>query len=1226
MASSLNGQGSRRRVVLRRWRSSVAVSVLALIATGVGLPTQSASAFDITQPTVVSDDPVTWTPQVMDGSVHALAMAGNTLVAGGTFTAVQDSHRIQPPVSRANLFAADATTGDINTTFTPTTNGQVEVIVAAPDGQSVYIGGAFNQVNGIATYNLAKIRLSDGSLDPTFKPKRLDGRVFTMQLANNKLYIGGSFTKVGAVSIGRLAALNPITGVTDTAFNVPFAGTHRQGTTSVQKFDITPDGTRMIVIGNFVTVGGLDRDQAAMLDLTGVPSVANWETDRYKSACSSSFNSYMHDVQFSPDGAYFVIGTTGAYFANTLCDGSARWETGATGSGLQPTWINLTGGDTIWSVAITGTAVYLGGHFRWQNNPIAANRPGPGAISRRGLAALDPNTGLPLDWDPTRELGQGVFDMLPTPQGLWIGHDTDLVANEVHSKLAFFPLAGGHSVPNPGAGSLPSTVYQIGQTGNQVGTRIIHRINVGGPSVKATEQGNSGAPDWAADDQNNPSPYHNAGSTTQSTSSSITMTGVPTTTPQNVMKDNRIDPAGDPEMTWSLPVAAGTPVEVRLYFASIDNVASGARIFDVSIDGSWFQTDYDIRSREGNRVAAMKQWETSSDGSIDIAFRHKVGDPTLAAIEVVKTCGAQDVLTPADSITRRSFDGTVVGAPTPVVTTGQAWSQSRGAFMLAGTLYTAWNDGKICSQSFDGTTMGGASPINYMANNFGNDLRNLGGMFYNSNRIFYTVPGQTSLFWRWFTPQSNVIGATAFIATPNITGIDFSIVGGMLLSGNKLYFTQWNNGLLRRIDWNPNTLTPIAGTQVTLSGPGIDGIDWRQQSLTMLSVAGTVADNRAPHATWASNCNQLACAFTSAGSGDPDGTVASYLWDFGDGSTSGLQTPSHTYAVKGTYNVTLTVTDNGALTGSQARPLTVTVPPQPPVASFTTSCVQLTCSVDASASTDADGTISSYAWNFGDSATTSGNPASHTYSAANTYTITLTVTDNSGMTGSTTRQVTVVAPAAAISFLGGNQVNGSGASPSVVVPATVAGGDGLLLMMVGNNSTLPPTTPSGWTQLSSAVKGSNLTTVWRKVASSSDAGTAVTVPVSGAGTGFRSALTVLAYRGTSIVDPISTFASAIEGTTGTTTHVTPTVTVPANNSWVVSLWTDKTSSTTSITPPGTETQRSATCGSDGGRVCLLATDGNAPVAAGTVAGGLTATASAAGTADTMWTIVLAPGS
>ncbi|MBO9625103.1 MAG: PKD domain-containing protein [Microbacterium sp.] len=82
-----------------------------------------------------------------------------------------------------------------------------------------------------------------------------------------------------------------------------------------------------------------------------------------------------------------------------------------------------------------------------------------------------------------------------------------------------------------------------------------------------------------------------------------------------------------------------------------------------------------------------------------------------------------------------------------------------------------------------------------------------------------------------------------------------------------------------------------------------------------------------------------------------------------------------------------------------------------PTASFTTAASGLTANVDASASTDSDGTIASYAWNWGDgSAAGSGVTASHAYGAAGTYTVTLVVTDNAGATGTTTRQVTVTAP------------------------------------------------------------------------------------------------------------------------------------------------------------------------------------------------------------------------
>ncbi|MFZ1286681.1 MAG: PKD domain-containing protein, partial [Candidatus Phosphoribacter sp.] len=83
---------------------------------------------------------------------------------------------------------------------------------------------------------------------------------------------------------------------------------------------------------------------------------------------------------------------------------------------------------------------------------------------------------------------------------------------------------------------------------------------------------------------------------------------------------------------------------------------------------------------------------------------------------------------------------------------------------------------------------------------------------------------------------------------------------------------------------------------------------------------------------------------------------------------------------------------------------------QPPTASFTSSTSGLTASVNASESSDPDGTISGYAWNFGDGATGSGVTASRTYAAAGTYTVTLTVTDNGGATASTTREITVSQP------------------------------------------------------------------------------------------------------------------------------------------------------------------------------------------------------------------------
>ena len=91
-----------------------------------------------------------------------------------------------------------------------------------------------------------------------------------------------------------------------------------------------------------------------------------------------------------PTAATSWVMTTGAYRAGSLCD--------AAGPSQQPTWVDYTGGDTLSSVAVTGTAVYVGGHQHWMNNSVAGDRAGPGAVAREGIAALDPANSLP--WPP----------------------------------------------------------------------------------------------------------------------------------------------------------------------------------------------------------------------------------------------------------------------------------------------------------------------------------------------------------------------------------------------------------------------------------------------------------------------------------------------------------------------------------------------------------------------------------------------------------------------------------------------------------------------------------------------------------------------------------------------------------------------------------------------------------------------------------------------------------
>jgi len=433
----------------------------------LGLLAGPAAGVNVAHSVVVSADPVGTTPNVLDGQVNAIVQVGGKMIAGGTFTQVRRGGG--PILTRNNIFAFDPTTGNIDTAFVPTVNGEVRALEAASDGQSVFVGGAFTSVNGATVNRLTKLSAADGQRVTAFAANA-SGLVRDLELRGGRLFVGGSFGTIKGQSRGRLAVVNETSGNVDPNLDLPFTGTHNGGSTNVFKLDVNPAGSRLVAIGNFTDVAGVARRQVAMLDVAagGPATVANWETSRYADACAGAFDTYMRDVDISPDGSYFVIVTTGAYRANLLCDTAARWETNATGVSLQPTWVSYTGGDTMWSVGVTGTAVYVGGHQRWHNNPFRSNNPGAGAVPREGIAALDPVNGLPFTWNPGRTRGVGVFALYSTTQGLWVGSDTEQLGGEFHARLGMFPTAGGVTPPQQRIGTLDGDLYRLGADGSLV--------------------------------------------------------------------------------------------------------------------------------------------------------------------------------------------------------------------------------------------------------------------------------------------------------------------------------------------------------------------------------------------------------------------------------------------------------------------------------------------------------------------------------------------------------------------------------------------------------------------------------------------------------------------------------------------------------------------------------------------------------------------------------------
>jgi chitodextrinase len=169
-----------------------------------------------------------------------------------------------------------------------------------------------------------------------------------------------------------------------------------------------------------------------------------------------------------------------------------------------------------------------------------------------------------------------------------------------------------------------------------------------------------------------------------------------------------------------------------------------------------------------------------------------------------------------------------------------------------------------------------------------------------------------------------------------------------------------------------------------------------------------VSPNAPPAAVTAFACSGLVCAFDGNGSSDADGAIVAYAWDFGDGTSgtgAGLQ---HEYSQPGTYTATLTVTDDDGAWSRDSATFAVTQPNAPPTAIASHSCAGSLCVLDGGGSSDADGAIVAYAWDFGDGTTASGTSVQHAYARPGIYTVTLSVTDDDGAAGNASTAVALI--------------------------------------------------------------------------------------------------------------------------------------------------------------------------------------------------------------------------
>jgi len=340
-----------------------------------------------------------WNPDANDW-VETLTSDGATIYAGGRFTAIGGTTR--------NHLAAIGTDGGLSN-WNPNANDWVETLTA--DGSTVYVGGSFTSIGGTTRNRLAAIG-TDGGLT-SWNPDA-NNVVQTLAVDGATVYVGGWFTSIGGTTRNHLAAIS-----TDgTLDNWNPDANDRVGTLAV-------DGTTVYVGGSFTSIGGTTRNHLAATGTDG--TLASWNpdaNDRVKTLAVDDSTVYV-------GGSFSSIGgTTRNHLAAIGTDGAlASWNPDA---GL---WVN--------TLAVDGSMVYVGGKFR-----------SIGDTSRSNLAAIGTD-GMLASWNPVAnspEGSDGIFTIAIDGATIYVGGSFTTIGDMPRKHLAAIDTDGTLTSWNPVAG------------------------------------------------------------------------------------------------------------------------------------------------------------------------------------------------------------------------------------------------------------------------------------------------------------------------------------------------------------------------------------------------------------------------------------------------------------------------------------------------------------------------------------------------------------------------------------------------------------------------------------------------------------------------------------------------------------------------------------------------------------------------------------------------------
>ncbi|MFS3130710.1 PKD domain-containing protein [Nocardioides sp. Bht2] len=409
---------------------------------------------------LVPDVPRTNTPLISNGEIWDIEIVGTRAYIAGSFTSARNAsgNGTQTTFNQAGLIAFNPNTGVIDTAFRPVFgNGGVEAVEASPDGTRLYVAGNFGTVNSLSRKAIARIDPATGAPVTAFTANA-NAKVAELAVTDSTVYAGGRFTSINNVPRSGLVAVDALTGVVRSDFvNNITGGIGTNGELTVQRLKLTHDEGRLLVVHTGRQVNGQDRYGVAIIN-TRTGKLTNWRSqiwDDNLQFVGGIQRVYGGDI--APDDSWFAVTSGSGGDRPPINDTVIAFPMDGGGSDdVKPLWISRHF-DSVYSIAISEVAVYVGGHFAWQESPTAP-QPWPGlddvgygtgqglsgyglgdaVVKRFHVGALNPADGTALEWNPGSNSYEGNKAMELTPRGLFTGGDATTQGGYNVGRIAFY--------------------------------------------------------------------------------------------------------------------------------------------------------------------------------------------------------------------------------------------------------------------------------------------------------------------------------------------------------------------------------------------------------------------------------------------------------------------------------------------------------------------------------------------------------------------------------------------------------------------------------------------------------------------------------------------------------------------------------------------------------------------------------------------------------------------